>query len=352
MNFDPAADPWGTAMLAAAVLWVLSALIVVVATVAGTTRRAGGRLMLISLLGFLVAAVGGTRERIQVADAEANKPVPPKPREIVAPEPVADPDDGEVAADDGDEIWADKQPEPEPEPDADAEPVVADADSGGEEPETEPVDDTPPPPVAPPTPVVEERLPQVDALPDDPKERAKAIRARLRTAAKVVDSPRACASIDDVAQAWAELRTVPNEKPWSRRAEDLIEDLEDCRKRLLYSASRRIRRQHVDARDAFADEAAARFRKDYDLKVAVTISGNSHERLRIGGSGLDAAKADALMKGGLQAELVGLQFAHVVLSDTKNPKTYTFEVTPDTLLGLPELRAVGLGEPLALPGAP
>ncbi|MEM7158764.1 MAG: hypothetical protein AAF799_38335 [Myxococcota bacterium] len=352
MNFDPAADPWGTAMLASAVLWVLSALIGVVATLAGTTRRAGGRLMLLSLLGFLVAAGGGTWERIQVADAEANKPVPPKPREIVAPKPPADPDDGEVAADDGDEIWADKQPAPEPETDT----AVADAPPGDEDPDgDEPVEaiaDTPPPPVTPPTPVVDVQLPQVDPLPGDPKEQGKVIRARLRNATRVVDSPRACASIDDVAQAWAELRTVPNEKPWARRAEALVEDLEDCRKRLLYSASRRVRRQHVDARDAFADEAANRFRKDYDLKVAVTISGNSHERLRIGGSGLDAAKAQEIMNGGLQAELVALQFAHVVLSDTKNPKTYTFEVTPDQQLGRPELTAVGLGKPLALPEAP
>ena len=73
---------------------------------------------------------------------------------------------------------------------------------------------------------------------------------------------------------------------------------------------------------------------------------------RLCGSGLDAAKADEIMDAGLRAEVKALAFAQVVLSDTKVPRTYELEVTPENELGLPDLREVGLGEPLRLPEAP
>ena len=78
------------------------------------------------------------------------------------------------------------------------------------------------------------------------------------------------------------------------------------------------------------------------------MSGGSHERLRLGNKQLDAERADELMDGGLRDDLVRLQFAHVVISNGKQAKRYALPVTPEGELGLPWLRAVGLGEPLRL----
>jgi len=321
MPFDPAADPWGTAMLAAAALWVISLLVVVLALVVRTSLHTGARLMLVALLGFLVSAAGGTWERIRMTDAAAAQPPAPKPTLIVAPTPVPDPDTAAATTD-----------EPE------AESTSEGGESSGGEPEPEP------------EPVIE--LPAIEPLPTEPKARDAAIRAILRETAKVASESRSCASIDEVALAWAKLQTIPAERRWVRRAQEVARDLEQCRRRLLYSASRRHRRTQVDARNAFAEALSFRMREDHELRVGVTISGNSHERLRIGGTGLVQARAEALMDGGLRAELKSLAFAHVVLSDGKASQTYDFEVVPDSALGLPEMRAVGLGDPLVVPEAP
>jgi len=332
MPFDPAADPWGTAMLAAAALWVISLLVVVLALVVRTSLHTGARLMLVALLGFLVSAAGGTWERIRMTDAAAAQPPAPKPTIIVAPTPAPDPDTAtdEPGAESTSEGGESSGGEPEP---------IAAEDDGGE-----------PEPLPEPEPVIE--LPTVEPLPTEPKARDAAIRAILRETAKVALESRSCASIDEVALAWATLQTIPAERRWVRRAQEVARDLEQCRRRLLYSASRRHRRTQVDARNAFAEALSFRMREDHELRVGIAISGNSHERLRIGGTGLVQARAEALMDGGLRAELNSLAFAHVVLSDGTTSQTYDFEVVPDSALGLPDMRAVGLGEPLVVPEAP
>ncbi|MEX1363165.1 MAG: hypothetical protein AB1Z98_08570 [Nannocystaceae bacterium] len=323
MSFDPAADPWGTAMLAAAGLWVLSAVIVMLATFVGTSRRTGGRLMLVALLAFLGAAGGGTWVDIQRADAHAQPVAAVEPIEIVAP-PVetahgAPPPESDASSDGA--TTDDGQPE---------------SDSSGGDVDG---DDTAEP---------EPALPAVEPLPSDPEQRRAEIRKRLRDTEAVAASNRKCASLDEVALAWAKLRVIAEDDPGRRQAKDIVDELEQCRRRLLYSISRRYRRAQVDARGAFAEQVVDRFAKEHDLRVVSALSGISHERLRIGGSGLDAARAEQLMNAGLREELRDLAFAHVVLSDTKVAKTYTFEVTPDNELGLPDLVRVGLGERLEL----
>lgn len=330
MSFDPAADPWGTAMLAAAGLWMLSAVIVMLATIVGTSRRTGGRLMLVALLAFLGAAGGGTWVEIQRADAQARPVAAVEPIEIVAP-PVetargAPPPTGPASSDD---------------PTADDGQAESDS-SGGD------VDDDSDDDIQEPEPEPELELPAVEPLPSDPEPRRAEIRKRLRDTEAVVASNRKCASLDEVALAWAKLRVIAEDDPGRRQAKDIVAELEQCRRRLLYSISRRHRRAQVDARGAFAERVVERFAKEHDLRVVSALSGISHERLRIGGSGLDAARAEQLMDAGLREELRDLAFAHVVLSDTKVAKTYTFEVTPDNELGLPDLARVGLGERLEL----
>lgn len=378
MRFDFAADPWGTAMLAAAALWLLSLLVIVAAFVAQTSRRTGGRMMLVSILAFLGAASGGTWVQIQQTEAIATQPPPPKPKTIVAKAPPVDPEDGRPAASGhgtgetagaGDPAEASGTADPT-ETRADDETAAGGTggpgatDAGGSTGADEPAaagagadegalvgDDAAPDPserLAPvatiPERVLPEAIPQVPALPTEPQAREAAIRDILGDAQRAAGGGRRCGNLERVAQAWARLRTVPVD----RKAKAITADLEKCRRKLLYSISRRYRAERVEARDAYFDALRERMRKEHGLMVQASISGKSHERLRIGSHELDAAKADALMNGGLRAELMGLEFAHVVLSSGKEARTYELEVPPESELGLPDLRAVGLGEPLAL----
>ncbi len=346
MRFDPAADPWGTAMLAAAVLWVFSLLVVVFAFVADSSRRTGARFMTASLVVFLVAAVGGTRARILSADAEANRPPPPEPTTIIAPDPPAD-EPGAAAAPGS----------------AEAPPEAADAggDAGSEgheagapgepgggdhaEDEGETGGGT-----VPPIPAIEPQIPQVDPLPAEAEARKSAIRGILREARRVTEETRTCNNLDKVAVAWAKLQTIPADLE-RRRVASAARNLEECRRKLLFTYSRKRRREQVDARDAYAETLSKRFRDEEDMRVVVTINGMSHERLRIGGSGLDKARAEAILAKGLRQDLLRLRFARVVLSNGKVRVLHEFETIPDSRLGLPDLEAVGLGEPLK-PSAP
>lgn len=366
MSFDPAADPWGTAMLGAAGLWAISALIVVGATVKGSSRQTGGRVMLVSLLGFLGAAGGGTWVRIQAGGGSASTtegtPTAPSAEdgsgaagssaagggdEASSGDTGGSPDVGSGTGEASGTTGSDEA--------AETDEPTATGDTGGtydgstgdaaDETATDTPDEEPPEPTA----AVGSKVPVIPPLPSEIEARDKEIRARLREADMVASSNRSCATLDQVALAWAKLRTLPADGPGYRRARRVADELEECRRKLLYSISRRHRRVQVDARDAFAKEIGRRFEKEHGLRVAVTISGMSHEKLRIGGTGLDATKADALMDGGLRGEVEALAFAYVVLSDTKVAKTYEFEVTPDNLLGLPDMREVGLGERLELP---
>lgn len=373
MRFDPAADPWGTAMLAAAALWLLSLLVVVAALVARTSRRTGGWLMVVALLAFLGAAGGGTWVRIQQAERIAAQPPPPPPETIVAKTPPPDPDDGPGSGETGGATGGDGGPVGEAgtvgteagsgatvgtaadddgsgtggtdgTPDALAASTGdgATGDDGAADGDGEP--EAPPPIVKIPERVVPQSLPRVEPLPDEPQARAAAIRDILEDARRAAGGGSRCGNLERVAEAWARLRTIPVD----RKAKAIAADLEKCRRKLLYSVSRRHRADRVEARDAYFETLRERMRDEHGLVVQAAISGLSHERLRIGNPELDAVKANALMDGGLRAELMALEFARVVLSNGKKTTVFELEVPPESELGLPDLRAVGLGEPLVL----
>lgn len=402
MRFDPAADPWGTAMLAAAALWLLALLVVVAALLGKTSRRTGGYLMLVSLLVFLGAAVGGTWDRIRQADAlvAVAPPAPPEASVPVDSGAAADesggpgdegagepgpaaasgsggPAEGEVAtggeattggdaagtaaaatgdagtgpastgeaatdADTGDATTGDAAAGSTGDAAAGS---TGDADPSVGEDTGEPAE--PEPAVAvtvPGEPVVPEDLPKVSPLPDEPSAREEAIRDVLEDAARAAGGGERCGNLERVATAWARLQTIPV----TRKAKSITKDLERCRRRLLYSISRKRLAEMIEARDAWYEKLPTKLRKQHGLIVQSAISGGSHERLRIGNRELDPARSDAIMDAGLREDLVRLQFAHVVLTNGKKSKTYELPVTPEGELGLPWLRAVGLGEPLKL----
>jgi hypothetical protein len=407
MRFDPAADPWGAAMLAAAVLWLLALLAMVAALLAKTSRRTGGYLMLVSLLVFLGAAVGGTWDRIRQADAlvgVAPQGVPVDSGAAAgesggsgdggAGEPGTAAGDrggstggeatGAAIAATGDATLGDASTGDA----TGAAPGTSDAtlgdaaggstgdatlgdaaggstgdattgdaaagSTGDTDPSAgeEPSEDTgepaePEPAVAVTVPgdlVVPEDLPKVSPLPDEPRAREEAIQAILDDAARAAGGGERCGNLERVATAWARLQTIPV----TRKAKKITSNLERCRRRLLYSISRKRLAEMVDARDAWYAKMPTKIRKQHGLIVQSALSGGSHERLRIGNRELDAKRADAIMEAGLRDDLVRLQFAHVVLTNGKKSKIYELPVTPENDLGLPWLRAVGLGDPLAL----
>ncbi len=378
MSFDPAADPWATAMIAAAALFLLSLLVLVAAQVARTERRSGGRMMLIALGGFFVFAIAGTWQRLQssasddaalsaadatVAGASATGPVSASEDEPAHASSGGTSADGAEDADPTTE--APEQPETtggaagETTTGASGTTGVDEASTGAPDATTGDVDDgagddgaTSPefdpefnPKLEPGTePAVALRMPEVDPLPTDPDKRKWAIIQILRDTEQVANSPRSCARLDSVAKAWAQLRQVPS----TSKSREIAKNLDKCRRKLLYSISRRRRRDAVNARDQFAEGLATTLRKQEGTLFWVSISGQSHERLRIGAARMDAARADGLMKGGLREDLKRLAFAHVVLSDGKHSKTYEFEVTPDSELGQPDMEAVGLGQTLSM----
>jgi hypothetical protein len=383
MRFDLAADPWGTAMVGAALLGLVSLLVLLAASLARTSRRTGARLMLVSLLAFLGAAAGGTWTRIRAGEtltAEA-PPAPPastpahggSPTELGAEasggdagsaDPLgthgpADEDSstggggpsagtgaGETSAEDptegatGDSAAASTgEPEPAQGDTGDA------ADVPGEEPPPEPAQADAPEPVASASqPIVAEDLPKVEPLPTEPEAREEAIREILQEAERASGGGERCGNLKRVAEAWARLRQVPV----SRKAKKVTADLERCRRRLLYSISQKRLAEMIDAREAWYAKLPGKLRKEHGLAIQSALSGAARQRLRIGNRELDEARADALMDAGLRDELLRLEFAQVVISNGKKSKTYALPVTPDGELGLPWLRAVGLGEPLRL----
>jgi hypothetical protein len=391
MRFDPVADPWGTAMLAAGALWLLSLLVMLAASLAGTSRRTGGHMMLASLLVFLGASVGGTWVRIQQGEELATLPTPAPAEPVVVDASVEGSGDGGAGRVDlpgetggstggpGDDGTTERAtaggttggtdagsgggstggPQDPSTGASTGEPASAstgsDPDTGGGstgepepgEPEPgEPEPGEPEPSTPPPEPVVPENLPQVDPLPTDPLRREVAIRDILEDAARAAGGGERCGNLERVAEAWARLQLVPV----TRKAKSIAADLERCRRRLLYSISQKRLREMVMARDAWFEKLPTKLRKQHGLVVQAAISGSSDQRLRIGNRQLDATRADEVMEAGLREELLRLQFAHVVLSNGKTSKTYELPVTPEGELGMPWLRAVGLGEPLRLAG--
>lgn len=400
MGFDPAADPWGAAMLGAAALWLISLLVMLSAVLGGTSRRAGGTLMLVSLLAFLGAAVGGTWDRIRRGDAAGEASQEADAGEVVATaredlgggsgereaaEASSEGDEtrgetaggtagrssgtatgGETTGGETTQGASDETTAAEAGTTGEAEPTggtgeagttgEAEPNGGTGEAETtggeETAEDsgggdlggTEVAAALPGEPVVPEDLPEVEPLPTEERAREAAIREILDEGARAAGGGERCGNLQRVAKAWAQLELVPV----TRKAKAIAKDLERCRRRLLYSVSQKRLAEMIEDRDRWFAKLPGKLRKQEGFVIQASISGKAHERLRIGNRELDAARADALMDGGLRDELVRLQFARVVISNGKTSKTYELPVTPEGELGLPWLRAVGLGEPLRL----
>lgn len=348
MAFDPAADPWGAAMLAAAAVVALAVFVLVAAILTGTPKRSAGRILGFGCALFLGAAVGGTWVRVQHGDADAARAAKPKPEPvtIVAPAPPPDPDDPDA-------------PKPQPgvaavgdaggDADADGQPTAIDDAGGG----------APDPAVAPPTTaaaalnLTPTRSSNIDtspvplndaALPTDEAERTKAIANRLRAARTLAADERRCADAPGIAQAWADLSVLPADTPGLRTA---TAKLEACRKRIRNAKAYWVRRERIEARNAYAEELPGMLKND-DSFVFVNVRGNAHERIRIGGKSITDARVQVLLDGGLATELTALGFTEVTFASGKGTIVKHYDVDNDAAVTTAVMGRWGLGEKLSV----
>lgn len=331
--FDPAADPWGTAMLACLVVCGFVLLWCVVALSMRQPARGAGRLMSLALLGYLGSAVGSVAAKVIATPP----PVPPatvEPPTVIGAEVKVAPDgtpDGKR------QTKADpKAPaKPDAKADAKAEPVVDD-------PPTEP-----PPEEATPAPTPT-RL--ADPTPTTPVELGPptlAGKEALRFVDEVSRDADKCGDAKQVAAAARELPGALSEVPRDRAAKAAAK-LETCRRKVIWARAFAIRRNRIADREKLAEAIPERLKAN-GVSVLVTLRGAAHERIRIGGAKLDATKARALLDAGLRDELADAGFSEFTLADMQQSIKETPDVPSDNDLATAELASLGLERKIELP---
>ncbi len=370
LRLDPAADPWGTAMLACVVVCGFSVLWWIVAVAMRQSVRGTGRVMRWGLTGYLACAVGGTVLRVM------NTPEPPKPKPpaaapiVIQAQVPIDPDEDpkaaaiqakaadaeraarrELAADTKATGSPDSKAEPTPDADAKVE-VTPDA-------KAEPAPDASAPALPSAT---AEAVPEDSAEPGPdavaPTARATtppvefgeptlAGREALRFVDDVSHDAAKCADARQVADAARELRGALSEVTRGR-VEKAAGRLETCRRKIVWRRASTIRRHRITDRQQLADALPGRLRAQ-GLSVQVSLRGQAHERIRIGGAKLDEARARALLDDGLRDELADAGFTDVTLADLK--QSFSEQHTPpaDAELAAAELASLGLERKIVLP---
>lgn len=351
MAFDPAADPWGTAMLASAAVVALAVFVLVAAILTATPKRAGTRLLGLGCFLFLGTALGGTWVRIADADASKAKAEVkrPDPVTIVAPEVPPDPDGpagagesgdsgggsddeagaeaGDGAAGDGATPTAITNPDPTPEPEP--EPAAVQSDLA---PSESPKFDTSP-----------ASIPAPEPLPADADARDKAISALVYETRQIADDPKRCADIETVAAAWKAVKALPED---AKARDTAAKRLDGCRKKIRGAKTYAVRRQRIDARNAYAAELPGKLKVD-DSYVFVNVRGKSHERMRIGGRSITKARIDALLAAGFDDQLEALGVSEVTFASSDGSRVEKLEVEEDSEIVDAIMGAWGLGDKLA-----
>ncbi|HWB81629.1 MAG TPA: hypothetical protein VG755_41995 [Nannocystaceae bacterium] len=306
-------------MIGAAALCGLAVLWWLVAVMMRQPARGAGRLLSFGLFVYLGVAVGGTAARVMaqpppVVEAPSGPPVV-----ISANTPSADAKHGDAKGD---------------AKNGDAKKLDAKADA--------PRDEGPAPaPVKPSVAIVGEAHVDLPAP-------TMAGREALRFVDAVSKSDDRCRDVDELAKAAAELPGALSEVS-ATRAEKSAEKLEACRKKVVWSRAYAIRTARVEDRRKFSDELPARMKREHGLAVLITMRGAADERIRIGGGGLDEAKAKSLLDGGLRDELVSFGFEEVVIANMKTSYKEDLDAPSDTQLAERELGPKGLDRKIALP---
>lgn len=361
-TFDPSNDPWGTAMIASAVVVGFALLWVLVAVLMRQPACGAGRLMSVGLFAYLGTAVGGTWAIVSVPPP----PAPPKlgPPVVIGADVPVDPDEskgdpkGAPKTKPGKNPIAPAEPPPSdskvaptptpttasptaPAPTAPAPtPAPATGPTGNEAatPPSPPADVPATPPAAPQVAAVELGAPTLTG------------REALRFVDEVAHDDDKCSDAAQVAAAARELPGALDGMPRARVDKAAVR-LEACRRKVIAARAWTLRKAGIAARTTFGDTYAKRVKRD-GISVLVTLRGASKERVRIGGAGLDAATAARLLDGGLRDELIALGFQEIVLANMQSAVKETPAVPTDVEAATTELTALGLGEKIStrLPG--
>lgn len=340
MRFDPSADPWGVVMLVGVGLAAFALLWGLVALMLRTSARGAFVLIGFAAFVYLGGAAGGTAARVMATPPAPPPAPPPGPARVikaeVPPDPDARPSKAPARTPAAPTPTPSEPPPAEPSGPPPAEPPPAALPSP---PPSEPVAAPTPEPASPPA--TEAAAPVVLAAP------TLHGRAALKFVDDVSHDPRKCVDADAVAAALRELPGMLDEVSRSR-ADKAAFKLEQCRRKLVFARSYTIRKHRVGDREAFADALPQRLSAQ-GLTVLVTLRGAAHERIRIGGAGLDEARAKALLDGGLRDELADHGFVTATLANMKGALDERFEVPTDQELAARELAPLGLDRPVALP---
>lgn len=339
-RFDPTADPWGTGMLGCLVVCGFALLWWLVAVLMRQPAPGSGRVMSLGLFGYLACAVASVAIRV-LTPPPAPPPAPTGPAIVIEAKVPIDPDEDPKAA----------------AAEAAARKVAAEAAAREVEPAVLPPDGAPKadevpappdrvaPPVDPAPPQAAEARPAAAPVQLGPPTLAG--REALRFVDEVSHDADKCSDAKQVAAAARELAGALDGVPRSR-VEKAAGKLEGCRRKIVWARAFTIRRNRVDDRERLAEALPKRLREQ-GIPVLVTLRGAAHERIRIGGVTLDAAKAKALLDGGLRDELADAGFTEITLADMKTAVKETHAGPTDADLAAAELAPLGLDRKLALP---
>lgn len=311
MAWSPSDDPWGTGMLVSGGLWSLAFIVLLVRRSPLRPPPSGAAgLMSLSATGFVACAVLGAME-VQSAPLSAS---------------AEGADETSAASADANDVEAPTALANAPEANgADAKP-----DSDVTRPSPSPV-----------------ALSEPDPLPASGPARRTAVRKILRDARNVYESPRDCKRVEPVGRVWKALAALPNDAQ-TERVRAVVRRLEACRRQVRWTTTYAVHRRRVDARDAFVDTLEARLAKSHDIRTVVKLSGDDHERVRIGSGTFDDAKVSAVMTDAFKDELTELGFERVVMARPGQTWKETLDPKNESSYVDAELAPYGLASKLTL----
>jgi hypothetical protein len=302
-------------------------------------------LLSFGLFAYLGVAVGGTAARV-MAEEPPPPPAPSGPPVVIS---ATSPANAKAEAKSADAKAEAKS--------ADAKRDEAKADDAkADDAKAEPVDDAPSKAaesVATPQPTgsMEAATPSAPVIAEshvDLPAPTLAGREALRFVDGVSKDDKRCRDIDEIAKAAREVPAmVPEVSP--TRADKAADKLEACRRKFVWTRAYTIRTARQADRQRYADELPARLKAAHGLAVLVTLRGASDERIRIGGGGLDEAKAKELLDGGMRDELVAFGFTDVAIANMKTSYKEELDVPTDNQLAERELGPKGLDRKISLP---
>lgn len=312
MAWIPSQDPWGVGMLASGAMFGISLLVINARRMAVRSRTGPVIATGLAVSAFLACAAMGTLERVAQGPSGAEQEAEDPSVDAATPEPLA-----------------------APEGESEAAPTQGEADAGS------PTDGTN---------TVAARnsaLEPTDAMPASEDERAAAIRKILRTARSVYESGRDCKDAKAVGQTWAAVSGIPDDAQ-SSRVGAVVRKLEACRRQVRGAITYKVHRDRIAARDDFADTLKQRLQEQHGIKGTVAVTGDNHQRIRVGNGTFDEASAGTIVTQAFKDELTGLGFERVVLANAKESWRTDLEPRPESDIVGDELVPYGLDAKLAL----